>query len=292
MDYIIIMPAFNEEENIADTLNALIQQTLLPKRLIVVNDGSSDATPQIVETYRREYPWMELVNNNIKAAYAPGGKVVKAFYHGFNTIDVPYDVVVKLDADLILPPHYFERVMDMFQNDDQLGIAGGINVVKRNGDWVYENFSDKDHVKGAYKAYRKSCFEAIGGLRPSLGWDTADELIAMYHGWKVKTDPSLTIKHVRARGTSSGFIKIMKKIGYSMYRLRYGLFITMISAMKAGLVNRPFIISGFTVLYGWFEALLRRDDFIVNKEEGKFIRQFRRRRMFGKLLGRKRNKTQ
>ncbi len=212
---------------------------------------------------------------------------MRAFYHGFNTIDVPYDVIVKMDADLILPPHYYETVMNMFMNDPKLGIAGGINVVLRNGNWVYENFADKDHVKGAYKAYRKPCFEAIGGLRPSLGWDTADELVALYHGWKVKTNPDLMIKHVRARGTTSGFIRIMKKIGYSMYRLRYGFGILLISAAKAGMVNRPYIISGLAVIYGWFEALFRGDEFIVSKEEGQFIRQYRLKRMMGKVIGRK-----
>ena len=179
---------------------------------------------------------------------------------------------------------YFETIMQMFQEDPKLGIAGGINVVERNGEWVYENFADKDHVRGAYKAYRKACFEAIGGLRASMGWDTADELIAMHKGWKVQTNPNLMIKHVRARGASSGFIRIMKKIGYSMFRLRYGFWVMLLSAVKAGMVNRPFVISGLAVIYGWFEAWLRRDPYIVTKEEGKFIRDFRMKRMVQKFF--------
>ena len=104
MDYIIVMPAFNEEENIETTIQTLIDQSKQPKRLIVVDDGSTDRTPNIVEKLAKEHPWVYLVRNNIEAEYLPGAKIVRAFYHGFKTIDTSYDVVVKLDADLVLPP--------------------------------------------------------------------------------------------------------------------------------------------------------------------------------------------
>lgn len=283
MEYIIIMPAYNEETFIKQAIATVAQQTLLPRRLIIVNDGSSDATPDIIRQQMEIYPWIQLVNNEKKEKRASGSKVVRAFYLGYNNIDENYDFLVKLDADLSLPTDYFERVSSMFKADPKLGIAGGTIVIERNGKWVYENFSDVDHVKGAFKSYRKACFQDIKGLRTSIGWDTADELLARYHGWSIKVDPTLSIKHFRELGAETGSIKIRIKVGNGMYRLRYGFLITLISAIKAGYLNKPYILTGLGVMWGWLESWLKRDAFIITKEEGNFIRSFRKKRMLEKL---------
>ncbi|MCG8331321.1 MAG: glycosyltransferase family 2 protein [Chitinophagales bacterium] len=283
MEYIIIMPAYNEEAFIKQAIATVAQQTLLPRRLIIVNDGSSDATPDIIRQQMEIYPWIRLVNNEKKEKRASGSKVVRAFYLGYNNINEDYDFLVKLDADLSLPTDYFERVSSMFKADPKLGIAGGTIVIERNGKWVYENFSDVDHVKGAFKSYRKACFQDIKGLRTSIGWDTADELLARYHGWSIEVDPTLSIKHFRELGAETGSIKIRIKVGNGMYRLRYGFLITLISAIKAGYLNKPYILTGLGVMWGWLESWLKRDAFIITKEEGNFIRSFRKERMLEKL---------
>ena len=280
MQYIIVMPAYNEAEGIGQTLESLGQQTLLPKELVVVNDGSTDETAAIVQAFAAQHPWVRLINHQKgESRHAPGGKIVRAFYVGYNTITTAYDFVVKLDADLDLPANYFEKVSKIFTNDPKIGIAGGINVVERDGKWVIENFADDDHVRGAFKAYRKACFQDIGGLKESVGWDTVDELLAIYHGWKIKTDLSLQIKHRRERGTMTGFIKVMLKIGRAMFRMRYGFLVTFFSAIKAGMVNRPFVLTGIGVLRGYFRAWLDKDSYIVSPEEGRFIRQYRWQRL-------------
>jgi glycosyltransferase involved in cell wall biosynthesis len=283
MEYIIIMPAYNEEAFIGRALDSIARQTLLPRRLIVVNDGSSDRTVEIVAGYAEQYPWIRLVNHEKKEQRAAGAKVVRAFYLGYRSINEPYDLLTKLDADLELPPDYFQRMVAMFGAAPRLGIAGGTIAIEQNGEWVYENFSDVDHVKGAFKTYRRQCFEDIGGLRASIGWDTADELLARYHGWEIQVDNSLQVRHYRALGAETGSIKIRVKVGHGMYRLRYGFFITLISAIKAGYLNRPYGLTGLAVFWGWLRSFLRRDAFMVSPEEGRFIRQFRRQRMWGKL---------
>ena len=284
MKYIIVMPAFNEEANIGKTLDSLAAQTHLPSRLIVVNDGSTDNTAAIVEQYAGRHPWIRMVHKSGEAYHAPGGKIVQAFYAGFATIDEDFDFIVKLDADQVLPENYFAHIARMFLDDPQLGIAGGIAIIERNGEWVYEGFADRDHVHGAYKSYRKACFEDIGGLRASVGWDSADEMLALYRGWLTKTDEALQIKHLRARGKSTGFVKVMVKIGKAMYRMRYGFWVTLISAAKAGTVNRPYGLTGLAVLLGWFRSLLTRDEYIVTPDEGRFIRRFRWQRMKAKVI--------
>ena len=284
MKYIIVMPAFNEQDNIRKALESLVVQTLLPTRLIVVNDGSTDDTAGIVEEYAGRYPWIRMIHRKGEAYHSPGGKIVRAFYTGFNTIEEDFDFVVKLDADQVLPENYFARVAQMFEEDPKLGIAGGISVVERNGKWIYEGYSDKDHVRGPHKSYRKACFEAIGGLRPSVGWDSVDEMLANLHGWHFRTDENLKIKHLRARGTSTGYVKVMLKIGRAMYRMRYGFLITLVSAAKAGALNRPYVLTGLAVMLGWFRSLFSGDAYIVNREEGKFIRRFRWQRMKAKII--------
>ena len=264
MDYIIIMPAYNEEELIGQTIQSILQQSQLPKRLIVVNDGSTDNTEKTVQEFINQFDWIRLVNNNKKKGHAPGAKVIKAFYLGFNTIEEPYDYVVKLDADLELPGNYFETISKMFTNNPKLGIAGGTIVIEKNGEWIYENFSDEDHVKGAYKSYRKACFEAIGGPRLSVGWDTADELLARFHGWEVATDTSLQIKHYREMGTETGFVKVRAKVGIGMYRLRYGFWIMLISAIKAGYLNKPYGLTGLAVFLGMAKILVESRCFYGN----------------------------
>ncbi len=286
MKYIIIMPAYNEEHFIGRALDAISRQTLPPRRLIVVNDGSTDGTAEVVRAYAARHPWIELVNNDKKEERAAGSKVVRAFYLGYQAIREDYDFLVKFDADLEIPEHYFERMAELFRANPRLGIAGGTIAVEEQGEWVYENFSDVDHVKGAFKSYRRQCFEDIGGLRASIGWDTADELLARYHGWTVQVDTGLQVRHYRPLGAETGSVRIRIKVGNGMYRLRYGFFITLISAIKAGYLNRPFGLTGLAVLRGWLQSWLRREPFIVSREEGRFIRRFRRRRMLGKVFSR------
>jgi glycosyltransferase involved in cell wall biosynthesis len=283
MKYVIVMPAYNEEGFIGRAIESIAAQTLIPQRLVIVNDGSTDRTRAIVEGYQETYPWIQLVNNDKKEQRAAGSKVVRAFCLGYQQIQDAYDFLVKLDADLTLPNHYFERMAAMFQADPRLGIAGGTIAIEENGEWVYENFSDIDHVKGAFKSYRRACFEQIGGLRASIGWDTADELLARFHGWGIQVDPELQVRHYRVLGAETGSVKIRVKVGNGMYRLRYGFFITLISAIKAGYLNKPYGITGLAVLWGWAQSFLNRDDFIVTAEEGRFIRQFRKDRMRAKL---------
>ncbi|MCB0547606.1 MAG: glycosyltransferase family 2 protein [Phaeodactylibacter sp.] len=288
MDYVVIIPAYNEELFLGRTLESLTRQEALPRQLIVVNDGSTDATPEIVRSYAEKYPWIKLVNNEKKEKRSAGAKVVRAFYLGYEAIDVDYDFLVKLDADLELPEQYFRRLSEMFRANPRLGIAGGMITTLKNGEWVYERFSDRDYVPGAFKSYRRECFEAIGGLRRSIGWDSVDELIARYNGWEIAVDESLQVHHHRVLGTETGSLRVRAKAGDAMYRMRYGLIITLISAAKAGYLNRPYGLTGIAVFWGWLRSWIRGEAFMVNEDEGRFIRKFRRERMLGKLgMGKK-----
>jgi glycosyltransferase involved in cell wall biosynthesis len=281
LNFYIIIPAHNEESSIGLTLDSLVNQTLPPKRIVVVNDNSSDNTQSIVENYKAQYPWITLVNSQSTNEHLPGSKIINAFYKGYETLDDHYDVICKFDADLIFPINYLEKLASHFRENDKLGMAAGFCYIEKNGDWIMENLTRKDHIRGALKAYRKPCFLQIGKLKPSMGWDTVDELLAKYYGWELLTDDSLQVKHLKPTGIS--YNKASKYLqGEAMYKMRYGFTITLISALKLAYKKRRLDLFRDYML-GYFKAKKNKITYLVTEDEGKFIRNLRWKGMLGKL---------
>ncbi|HCO82978.1 MAG TPA: glycosyl transferase family 2, partial [Arenibacter sp.] len=222
MNYYIIIPAHNEGQYLMDALQSVVTQTMPPKRVVVVNDNSSDNTEQIIDSFTAEHNRISKINTKSSTAHLPGSKVINAFNKGLEQLDDDYDFIVKLDADIILPDSYFEKVAKIFSTDVKIGIAGGFAFEQdKNGEWKLNHPMDKDHVRGAFKAYTKRCFKAIGGLRTAMGWDTVDELLAQYNGFNIYTDSNLKVKHLRPLGNA--YNKKAKLLqGKAMYTLRYG----------------------------------------------------------------------
>lgn len=282
MNYYIIIPAYNEEAFIGLTLQSLVSQTVLPKKVVVVNDNSTDNTAQIVLDYAKENPFITLVNKSSSAVHLPGSKVIQAFHKGFETIDDQYDIIVKLDGDLILPNNYFGTILDIFKKDSQVGMAGGFAYVEKNGEWILENLTDKDHIRGAFKAYRKECFLQIGNLKPAMGWDTVDELLSKFYGWKVVTDASLIVKHLKPTGANYNKAARYKQ-GESFYTLGYGFLITTISSAKLAMMKKkPLLFLDY--IKGFWKAKSANTPLLVTKEQAKFIRNYRLQKMKEKIF--------
>ncbi|WP_372919042.1 glycosyltransferase family 2 protein [Salegentibacter sp.] len=281
MNFYIVIPAHNEAQFIGKTLQSLVRQSLPAKKIVVVNDGSTDATPEIVLKYAEENPEISLVHNFLQDPHEPGAKVIKAFRLGLETLDDNYDIICKFDADLIFPEDYLEKIAAHFRKPE-VGMAGGFCSIKQGESWELENLTGKDHIRGALKAYKKDCFNAIGGLKPAMGWDTVDELLAQYHGWKIKTDKKLVVKHLKPTGTN--YNKSSKnKQGEAFYSLRYGLVISIIASAKLALKKEK--TSYFKdYLQGYFKAKNEKQPFLVNEEEGQFIRKLRWKKMRSKLF--------
>lgn len=273
MNYYIVIPAHNEANFISLTLDSIIHQTVLPKQVVVVNDNSTDNTIDIIKEYSKKYSFIGLINNTSENKHLPGSKVIKAFYKGYETLDSNYDFIVKLDADIILPNNYFETIITHFNTDEKIGIAGGFAYIKKNESWVLENLTNKDHIRGAFKAYRKECFLDIGKLKVSMGWDTVDELLAQYHKWNIKTDEALKVKHLKPTGKTYNKTAQYKQ-GEAFYKLDYGFLLTTIASIKLSLLKkRPLLIVDY--LKGYFKAAKNNTVKLVNKQEGEFIRSLR-----------------
>ncbi|MFT5715655.1 MAG: glycosyltransferase involved in cell wall biosynthesis [Flavobacterium sp.] len=282
MDYYIVIPAHNEQAFISLTLQSLISQTHLPKKVVVVNDNSTDKTAEIVLAFAKENPFITLVNKTSSAVHLPGSKVIQAFHKGFESLDDNYDIIVKLDADLILPNNYFATIIRHFQKDPTIGMAGGFAYIEKNGEWILENLTDKDHIRGAFKAYRKECFKQIGNLKPAMGWDTVDELLSKFHNWQVITDDSLIVKHLKPTGANYNKTARYKQ-GEAFYTLGYGFAITAIASAKLAMMKKqPLLFIDY--IKGFWKAKSAKTPLLVNAEQAKFIRNYRLKKMKEKLF--------
>ena len=269
----IIIPAHNEETCVGLCLDSFVSQIQRPDTLLVVDDHSSDKTPEIVREYALKHPWIQLYSADSSSERQPGAKVVEAFNFGLSKLNVEYDLVGKFDADIILPEEYFSSVIRAFTEDPKLGLCSGLLYVQADGQWVYEAIASRSHVRGPVKLYRRSCLDAMNGLRAGLGWDTADALLAEYNGFNTKTLDGLKVKHLRPTGAmykkKSSFNQ-----GLSYYGLRYGWFISLLAAFKMAYYKRsPSVI--WESLQGYFHARKTNSPRLVSQEEGRFIRKYR-----------------
>jgi len=282
MKLVIIIPAYNEAALIGKTLDSLLAQSFSAEKIIIVDDGSTDETPNVVLEYAEKNPSIQLIQKSSEAAHLPGSKVVQAFNYGLERLDADYDILCKFDADLIFPENYLETVVKSFEQNPNLGMYGGFCYVERNGSWELENLTNKDHIRGALKSYRKACFEAIGGLKTAMGWDTLDELLAQYHGWAVATNEALHVKHLKPTGHTYSS-KAKYKQGEAFYGMRYGLALTAIASGKLAFRKKSFKLFK-DYLRGYFKAQKKHLPYLVTQEEGAFIRKLRWKKIREKLL--------
>lgn len=273
MNIYIIIPCYNEEQFIANTLTSLQNQTLKPKKIIVVNDNSTDKSLEIINAFAKADSTIQTITTAATPGHLPGSKIVQAFYQGLDNLDQEYDVICKFDADLIFPSNYLEVIVQVFKKNAKAGMVGGFCYIETNEGWVLENLTNKDHIRGALKAYRKECFAQIGGLKTAMGWDTVDELLAKYHGWDIITLPELTVRHLKPTGQT--YTKRAKhKQGEAFYTMRYGVILTSIASLKLAFLKRK-LGYFYTYLRGYFRAKRAKTPYLVSKEEGKFIRSYR-----------------
>lgn len=277
-----VIPTYNEEAFIAQTLHSLVQQTVVPDKIVVVNDNSTDRTAAIIADFEQKHTNISHVFNVSENKHLPGSKVIRAFYKGFETLDDSFDIIVKLDADLILPTNYFERIIETFNKNNQIGMVGGFAYIEKNNEWILESLTDKDHIRGAFKAYRKACFLQIGGLKPAMGWDTVDELLCRFYNWQIVTLEDLKVKHLKPTGATYDKSARYKQ-GEAFFTLGYGFGITAIASLKLALrKQKPLLFIDY--LKGFFKAKNNKTPLLVTKEQAKFIRAYRWRKIKEKLF--------
>lgn len=280
-NYVVVTPARNEEENIVYTIESMSRQTALPSRWVIVDDGSSDRTGQIIDAAAREIPWILALHRRDRGCRKQGGGVIETFYDGYELLrSEPWQFVVKFDADLSFEADYFERCLAKFAKEPRLGIGGGLICEERSGRLVCESPSDPGfHVRGATKIYRRACWDQIGGLIRAAGWDTVDELKANMLGWKTCSFPDVRLRHHRFTGTADGAWCNWVKNGLANYIAGYHPLFMLAKCLQRA-VNPPYLIGAAGLWWGFCRGYLDR----VRKVDDPDLVRYVRRQQLNKLL--------
>ncbi len=257
---VAISPARDEERTLPRTIAAMVAQTRRPLRWVIVDDGSSDRTAEIVEAACKEHDWIRLLRRPDRGHRRLGGGVIQAFDAGLESVDVPYEYVAKVDVDLEFSPRYLEELMGHFEADPRLAAASGKVFLAIDGQLV-ENFMIDEMVAGQFKVYRRQAFEEIGGFVQEVMWDGIDFHRARSLGWRTQSiaSPELRITELRPMGASDR----------SIYRgrLRWGRGQWFMGSWWPYVVasgffrmrERPRVLGGLLIIAGYFAAALRGD---------------------------------
>lgn len=279
--YVIITPVRDEEAYLRLTIKSVVGQKSRPTEWVIVNDGSTDHTADIIDECARQYSWIQAAHRMNRGFRKSGGGVVEAFNDGYQALTCrDWDFIVKLDGDLSFDPDYFSNCFDKFEGDPKLGIAGGTIYHVIDGEKHIEE-CPKFHVRGATKIYRRACWDAIGGFWPAPGWDTMDEVKANMLGWTTETFSNLHLIHHRYTGSADGLWGGWVKNGRANYVCGYHpLF--MLGKCLRRIPHKPFLIGSFGLMYGFLTGYLKG---IPQVDDPKTIAYLRRQQL-SRLLGR------
>ena len=257
--YVIVSPVRDEAEHLGRTIESIVEQQHRPGEWVIVDDGSSDATPQIAAAAAAEHDWIRVVTRpeRASAGRARGKPIVEAFNAGLDTVSAAHEFVVKMDGDLFVPPHYFDWVARTFAHYPRAGIVGGFGLVPDGNDWVPDQIG-RHNVAGYIKAYRRACLDEIGGLQASMGWDGIDEYSARARGWTSHPLTELVVLHYRRRGARQKWWKARWEEGTGNAFMGYLPSFVVLRAGYRGLVEKPPILSGIVLFAGYAWSRLTR----------------------------------
>jgi biofilm PGA synthesis N-glycosyltransferase PgaC len=279
LTYILITPARNEAALLEQTIKSMVGQTVRPAKWVIVSDGSTDGTDEIVKGYAAKHEWIELVRMPERRERHFAGKV-HAFNAGFATLmDLDYDVIGNLDADITFDEEYFDFLLRKFAENPQLGVAG---TPFREESHQYDyRFTSIEHVSGACQLFRRECFQAIGGYQPIKigGVDLTAVITARMKGWQTRSFVDKVCIHHRKMGTAKQQgLKVAYRGGRGDYMLGgHPLWESFrcIYQMK----GRPIVLGGSVRLAGFMWAMVTR----VEKPISKDLVQFRRKEQMSRL---------
>jgi glycosyltransferase involved in cell wall biosynthesis len=283
---LLVTPCRDEAEHAVRTLESVLAQTLRPARWVLVDDGSTDGTTEILESYAARHPFITVVRRSDRGRRLVGPGVVDAFYAGLESVELgDYEFVCKLDLDLDLPPSYFEILIDRMHADPRLGTCSGKPYFRSaGGDLISEGCGDEMSV-GMTKLYRVACFREIGGFVREVMWDGIDCHRCRQLGWRVRAwdEEGLRFVHLRPMGSSDrGLLTGRLRHGYGQWFMGTGPVYMLASAVYR-MARRPFVIGGLAMFAGYVGSWLRSRPRYPDLEFRRFLRRYQRRcRVVGK----------
>jgi biofilm PGA synthesis N-glycosyltransferase PgaC len=284
VQYAIVTPAYNEAAQIARTIESVAQQTIRPARWIVVDDGSTDNTADIVDSYGVTYPFIQCLRRKRGQEDAYFSSNVHAIMDGVRHIQgLAYEFLAVLDADILLPPDYYEKIFAQFQADPTLGVASGVYENLVNGR-LQRVLNDRRSTPKSIQVFRRECFEQIGGYLPLTygGEDTCSCVMARMRGWRAWSFPELKVVHQRATGRRSarGLLRACFRQGLREYAISTHPLFMIVKSLRRCLLEPPLVVGGVLRLSGYAYGYLKREPFQVPREVALFVRQEQVNRVF------------
>jgi len=275
--YVVITPARDEEDFAERTLRSMERQTRPPDLWVVVDDGSSDRTPAILEAWKERLPYLRVVRREKRQERSVGPGVIDTFYAGLETVDIDgFTYLCKLDLDLDLPPRYFETMIERMERDERLGTCSGKAYYPGpDGDLISEGVGDEMSV-GAMKFYRTSCFQQIGGFVRQVMWDGIDCHRARMLGWRAQSwdEEQIRVVHLRPMVWSHiGIWTGRKRHGFGQHFMGTGLAYMSASAISR-LGQRPVVVGAIANWWGFVQSMLRREKRLDDPEFRVFLRRY------------------
>jgi len=278
--FAVITPARDEAAHIVHTIASMAAQTRLPVEWVIVDDGSTDATAEILATAAVRHPWIHVCRRSDRGRRLPGVGVMQAVSEGLRALNTrDWEFLVKLDADLSFEPDYFARCLKHFAADSRLGIGGGV-VCHRSGDAVVaEGRGDPPfHVRGATKIYRQACWNDIGGFFAQTGWDTIDEVKANMLGWRTRTFAELRLMQHRVTGGAEGPWRDAIKNGRANYITGYHPAFMLCKCLRRFL-RQPRSIAAAGLAWGYFGSYFRPVSRVPDADLIRYVREQQWRRL-------------
>jgi glycosyltransferase involved in cell wall biosynthesis len=279
--YTIVTPAHNEERFLPRVIETIAGQSLLPLRWVLLDDRSTDDTWRVISAAAERHPFIEPLRVSGEPCRQLGANVVRLFNMGCARVAGKSAFIVKMDADVVLPPSYFETLLERFLEDPRLGIASGKTYTSAGGHWVLERIPDT-HVTGACKTYRTTCLQDMGGVIPILGWDILDGVQARRKGWRTRSFRDLSIQHLRMTGAATGMAAANLRYGACYYVIRaHPLFVLAKTFYRA--LEHPYFASAFIPI-GYLKATLAKEPRLEDRDLARALRREQVARLLGHHL--------
>lgn len=282
--YVLISPCRDEVAYIQTTIDSIVSQSLLPAKWIIVDDGSTDGTQDIIAAAARDYAFIEVVKRGDRGQRSVGPGVIEAFYAGYDAINsdainpTDYDYICKLDVDLDIPPTYFERMVERMEANPRLGTCSGKPYFPGgNGELISERCGDENSV-GMIKFYRRECFEEIGGFVRQVMWDGIDGHRCRMLGWIARSWDELELRfiHLRPMGSSQKNIFTGRtRHGAGQYFMGTGLTYMAASALYR-MISPPYVVGGAMMMYGYLKSMAAQKAQYGDLAFRKFLRAYQR----------------
>lgn len=275
--YVLISPCRNEAHYIRRTLETVGAQTFPPALWVIVDDGSTDETPQILAEFSEKLPFLRVVRREDRGFRSVGPGVIDTFYAGLDTIALDdFEYLCKLDADLELPPGYFERMIREMEAEPRLGnVSGKVFLREPDGTLSHERRGDENAV-GPAKFYRIAAFRDIGGFVRHVGWDGIDGHVCRLRGWIAKSiyEPEIGIIHQRQMGSSDKSVfKGRIRVGAGKWYIGSSLPYVLATAIYR-MFDAPYVIGAVLMVYGYVSSMLRGDPRYGNEEYRNYLRSY------------------